>query len=317
MRRMERIKCEKMDKIIANMELAERIELRDNPPKAVIKCDKCNKTFKYKSRLSAHQRRKRPCDFILEIKDTDRTDKAKAENRICKYCNRIFASIKYLKTHIKKNCPIAPNEKNGNKGMEILYKQLLDNPEVKNIIIDNSIDNSVTNNINDKSVTNNITININGGENLEFITDEDVTRIYDSVLTAKKIKNIKDGNPQTLNEAVDEILEKSLIAVYNNKLHPENFNMYIPSIKEFIFSKEKKIMTYKEEGWSLEDNKKVYNKITETIIYDLLGVKQPRGPDYINVVNKILRVKEITESMIIPIIEKIKILLDEYGLLPI
>ena len=93
--------------------------------------------------------------------------------------------------------------------------------------------------------------------------------------------------------------------------------MYIPSIKEFIFSKEKKIMTYKEEGWSLEDNKKVYNKITETIIYDLLGVKQPRGPDYINVVNKILRVKEITESMIIPIIEKIKILLDEYGLLPI
>lgn len=50
---MERIKCEKMDKIIANMELADRIELRDNPPKAVIKCDKCNKTFKYKSRLAA------------------------------------------------------------------------------------------------------------------------------------------------------------------------------------------------------------------------------------------------------------------------
>ena len=43
---------------------------------------------------------------------------------------------------------------------------------------------------------------------------------------------------------------------------------------------------------------------------------EPRGPDYINVLNKILRVKEITASMIIPIIEKIKILLDEYGLLP-
>ena len=187
---MERIKCEKMDKIIANMELAEQIELRDNPPKAVFKCDKCNKTFKYRSRLVAHQKRKRPCDFILEIKDTEKTEKAKAENRICKYCNRIFTSIKYLKAHIKKNCPIAPNEKNGNKGMEILYKHLLDNPGVKNIIIDNSInDNSVTNNIYDDSVTNNInddsvTNNINDNSVTNNINDDSVTNnINDNSVT--------------------------------------------------------------------------------------------------------------------------------------
>ena len=94
-------------------------------PKPIIKCPKCPKTFKYKSRLTAHLYRKTPCNFILELKDTVRTDKAIEENRVCKYCNRVFASIKYLKTHIRKNCPIAPNEKNGNKGMEILYKYLL------------------------------------------------------------------------------------------------------------------------------------------------------------------------------------------------
>ena len=92
--------------------------------------------------------------------------------------------------------------------------------------------------------------------------------------------------------------------------------MFIPSLKDFILSKERKIMTYKKEGWSLEDSKNVYNKITEVIIYDLLGVKQPRGPDYNIVVKKILKIKELSESMIIPVIEKIKNLLADYELLP-
>ena len=97
------------------MDVSDGIELSNNSrqksSKCIIKCPKCPKTFKYKSRLIAHLNRKTPCNYILELKDTARTDKAKEENRICKYCNRIFASIKYLKTHIKKNCSIAPNEK--------------------------------------------------------------------------------------------------------------------------------------------------------------------------------------------------------------
>ena len=267
--------------------------INDKHKGVIIKCYKCNKTFKYKSRLAAHLRRKKPCDFILEIKDIDEVNKAKDENRFCKFCNRIFASTKYLKTHILKNCPIAPNVKNGNKGTEILYKHNI----LDNIVFDNDVDNYIT-------------INIHGTENLDFITDDDITQIYDSVLTIKMNKNIKEGDVRSLNYAVDTILCKLLILVYNNQLHPENFNMFIPSLDDFILSNDKKIMTYNKNGWSLEDSTLVYYKINESIIYNLLVLKRPRGPDYNIISKQIFKIKEIPESIIIPVIENIKKLLD-------
>lgn len=192
-----------------------------------------------------------------------------------------------------KNCPIAPNVKNGNKGTEILYKHNI----LDNIVFDNDVDNYIT-------------INIHGTENLEFITDDDITQIYDSVLTIKMNKNIKEGDVRSLNDAVDTILCKLLILVYNNQLHPENFNMFIPSLDDFILSNDKKIMTYNKDGWSLEDSTLVYYKINESIIYNLLVVKRPRGPDYNIISKQIFKIKEIPESIIIPVIENIKKLLD-------
>ena len=272
-----------MDNIMDNRQL-----------KAIIQCNKCNKIFKYKSRLMTHLNRKIPCVFkyLLDIKDFEEANKAKEEHRFCIFCNRIFASNKYLKTHINKNCHIALNEHNRNKGIEISNKSYMDVSH--NIVINNSV------------VTNKFSININGFENLDFITEYDVIQMYDSVLTTKMKKNIKEGDTQSLNEVVNAILYQALILVYNNKYHPENYNMFIPLLNDFMCSKEKKIMIYKKEGWSLEDSANVYHNITNTIIYNLLSIKHPRGPDYNNISKQIFKTKELSESIILPVIENIK-----------
>ena len=57
-----------MYKIKSKMDLSD--ENSNTKPKPIIKCPKCPKTFKYKSRLTAHLYRKTPCNFILELKDT-------------------------------------------------------------------------------------------------------------------------------------------------------------------------------------------------------------------------------------------------------
>jgi hypothetical protein len=120
------------------------------------------------------------------------------------------------------------------------------------------------------------------------------------------INNIARGNQTTIDDAINEILLKTLDYVYNNKLHPENYNMFITSNKEFLA--DKKIMTYKKDGWSLEDCTDVYSSIIQ--------YKHPMYTTYTPVIDKIIRVKAISEKLLYPVITKVKLLLEEYGLLP-
>lgn len=264
--------------------------------KKVFECPNCNKSFKYYSRLQKHLDRKTPCNPVITIKDDDRFENAKKERRVCEFCNRKFKSNQTMKIHLKKNCPIAPTGKNGGSGIEILNKHL---DSIIPIVVPQ---------------LDGITMQVHGNENLSYITEDDVDSIFNSSITKKMINEITRGNQATIDDAINEILRKTLDAVYNNKLHPENYNMFITSNKEFLA--DKKIMTYKKDGWSLEDCTDVYSSITNTIIHKLIQYKHPMYTTYTPVIDKLIRVKAISEKLLYPVITKVKLLLEEYGLLP-
>ena len=327
---------------ISNKFIMDDYHIRD---KKVFKCPNCNKSFKYYSRLQKHLDRKTPCNPVITIKDDDRFENAKKERRVCEFCNRTFKSNQTMKIHLKKNCPIAPTGKNGIVGIEILNKHLESNIKAvghqsdsviqqsesviqqsesvvqqsdntilhsHNINGNNNITNINSNNNNTYNNTYNITIH--GNENLSYITEDDVASIFNSSITKKMITDIAGGDLPSIDAAVNEILRKLVADVYNNKLHPENYNMFITSNKEFLI--DKKIMTYKKDGWSLENCTDVYSSITNTIIHKLIQYKHPMYTTYTPVIDKLIRVKAISEKLLYPVITKVKLLLEEYGLLP-
>ena len=88
-------------------------------------CTKCGKQFKKACRLKRHLARKTPCALILEPED-NRAGEPRihagpidAKNS-CPFCKRPYASYNSMRRHVRKNCKIAPNKKNGNAGMEKL-----------------------------------------------------------------------------------------------------------------------------------------------------------------------------------------------------
>lgn len=290
-------------------------------------CTICKKDFIYKSHLDRHNRRKTSCNPIVDIDDLNdehkaKIEKAKAENRLCPFCNRVLSSHYALKKHIHSGCPIAPNKKNGTRGMDLLYQHTKEKEYSKNSqknssgVNIGSIADSTVNNTVDNRVINNVTINVHGQENLDYITEDDVAGIYDSALTAENMKKITKGDLKTISEVAQAVLAKSLSMVFNNKMHPENFTAYIPDMRQFVQSNPKKIMVRGDSEWSMEESKKVYETVTDTIMYNLIGQKQPRGTEYVPVTKKLFKVKQISEALLVPVIGKIRELLVAEGLLP-
>ena len=249
-------------------------------------------------------------------------EKARAENRLCPFCNRILSSQYALKKHIHDSCPIAPNKKNGTRGMDLLYQHTKEKEMLSKNVQKNSSGVNIGRDMTDSTVNvdnrviNNVTINVHGQENLDYITEDDVAGIYDSALTAENVKKITKGDLKTINEVAQMVLAKSLRMVFNNKMHPENFTTYIPDMKQFVQSNPKKIMVRGDNEWNLTESKKVYGTVTDTIMYNLIGAKQPRGNEYIPVTKKLFRVKQISEALLVPVIGKIRELLAAEGLLP-
>jgi hypothetical protein len=341
---------DRRQKLIIQMEKdAEAAELDK-----LFKCTKCNKVFKHKSKLQSHLSRKTSCSPVIEISG-EKFELAKKDKRLCLFCNRIFASRQSLKTHITKNCPIAPTGKNGSVGMEILSEHLsesnLSNKQSSNhsdkqpdidkshdtqsdesehvvsasSIVNNSniTNNTNSNNTNSNNITNNITnnnitINMCGNENLKYITREDIFRFYEELISNKVSELIEKDDKPTIAKVANNIIRQSLEAVYNDKYHPENFNVFIPTIKKFSDAKNLEIMVFKNGGWVFEDCEKVYETITDTVIYKLLGDynKIPDGAEYRKVMRRIARTDKILVSMITPVIARIRSLLESYNMLP-
>jgi hypothetical protein len=239
-------------------------------------CLKCGKSFKYKSHLNKHLTRKTPCDPIVTIaSDNLKLVAAKLEKRLCLFCNRIFSSTRTLNVHIKSSCPIAPTGKHNSSDSVKNADSVED--DIPSVPVINSIINSNNSCINSHN-TYNITLQVHGNENLRFITESDVANICNSSITSNLLKHISEGDLSAITAASNAILAKSLSFVYNNPLHPENLNMFIPSESEFLTHR--KIMTFKNDGWSPEHYQDVYESVTQTIINKLIQFKHPINTDY-------------------------------------
>jgi len=94
-------------------------------------CPRCGKTFRDGRDLRRHQARKTPCTPILERVDQEAVYGQEAledpnfEQKKCRFCGRIFSSYDSMRRHVRQACKIAPNAKNGDAGVELLYEHTL------------------------------------------------------------------------------------------------------------------------------------------------------------------------------------------------
>ncbi len=83
-------------------------------------CPHCGKAFKYLSHYKRHLAAKTPC--VPAFAGKPQIDIGK---HVCRFCGRSFNDESSMYRHIRGACKIAPNPKNGEKGMERLYAHTL------------------------------------------------------------------------------------------------------------------------------------------------------------------------------------------------
>jgi hypothetical protein len=100
-------------------------------------CAACGRVFRYPKHLRQHELRKTPCAPILEPEDVQALYDRKTledpdfEKKKCSFCGRVFGTYTNMRRHVRNACKIAPNAKNGDAGMEILYEHTIRRQETR------------------------------------------------------------------------------------------------------------------------------------------------------------------------------------------
>ena len=232
-------------------------------------CPKCNKVFRYPKYLRQHEKRKTPCSPILEHEnpgDNLRED-PELEKRKCRFCNRLFASRDSMLRHIRTACKIAPNKKNGDKGMELLYEHTLrkqqaeidelkaQNAEMlgmmKQLLAGQQGSNNVqgNNNLIDSQIhqTNTFNISVFGHESLEHVSPAVMKRILDE---SRKLPELA--------LAAETAMLKTAMLIYSDPDHPENLTCYLPN------KKGDETLVHTDAGWEVRPTRLVLPPIAQT-----------------------------------------------------
>ena len=212
-------------------------------------CSKCNKSFKYLSKLKEHNNRKTPCvsvgikktlqdpskpfktlqnpsrpfqDKLNTVKTQKHIKKNIKGNLICEYCNKIIKYQKNYKNHLRNSCEEIPLSKrklllekyNKNKNHTNKITTITNNNTTNNTTNNNTTNNNTLNNTNNTLNINNqnYTININP------LGKEDISKIGDDNI----IKYLCEGTKG---------FTKFLSSIYSIN---ENRNVYIKNKKENI-----------------------------------------------------------------------------------
>ena len=209
-------------------------------------CQDCGRGFAYPSKLAQHQRRKTPCAPFVEEAGLapGQQEDPETSARRCRFCGRVFASVASMRRHVRKACQIAPNEKNGDAGMDRLYEHTIRRQAaeisdmrrqmsemaalVQRLVVSTGgahaaggvavagKDNTVV--VDSRKVS--INISVFGRESLDHVT-------------ADKIREILKESLQTptLSSAAQGAVLKTAMLVYSDPEHPENLTCYLPNKK--------------------------------------------------------------------------------------
>ena len=252
-------------------------------------CKRCAKKFKYPRDLRNHYARKTPCAPIVELKDLspEVLDDPELNKKKCPYCGRVFSSYDSMRRHVRKSCKIVPNEKNGDRGMELLYehtikkqqteiedlkklvkeqgqmmKQLISTKQVASSSSASQITNRgevITSGSKNTVVVDNkrIVINVFGKEDFSHITRADVKEILDSSVQNTLIE-----------DAAQMALLKMAMRAYSDPAHPENLTCFLPN------KKTNDALIHTEKGWEVQPVGLVITPMAEKSLNELFD-KQP------------------------------------------
>ncbi len=214
-------------------------------------CVRCGKSFQYPSLLKRHQNQKTTCVLILEKENLSETEQKKKYN--CKFCGRRYTTYTSMCRHVRESCKIAPNEKNGEEGMELLYKHVkheqkrndrLENEmrviktqmgQLVNLLVTREEQNNAAevSQAGNKTIAvqgdhntttqnhleqNNTTINIFGQESVAHINYMTIYRLLNKIEPRYEVQ-----------DAAKTLLLEVMAQIYGNPDHPENFTSYLPN----------------------------------------------------------------------------------------
>ncbi len=242
-------------------------------------CDRCGKTFIKAVQLKRHLERKTPCKPIIE--EADLSEAAQQDPNLnakkCRFCGRAFSSRGSMLRHIRQSCKIAPNEKNGDEGMEVLYNLASKKKQAElEAEIEARVEAKVAARMKemlgvtprlqrggniaihgDHCQVNNITIKVFGRESQDHITVAQIKEVLDRSLRAP-------GIPTAIKDAILQVA----MLVYSDASHPENITAYLPN------KKTDDVLVHGENGWEVRPARLVLRPMAETTI-DALFDKQP------------------------------------------
>ena len=215
-------------------------------------CYKCGKVFQYPTRLRRHQKQRKSCALIIEQEDLPKGDQSKTHK--CRFCGRRFSTYTNMRRHIREICKIAPNKKNGNVGMEILYEHIIkkqqeqitqlttlvenlatrenqQTKEIKSVVVQGNYNSTIQTHLEQHNTFN---INAFGQENVDHINYMTIYRILNEIQPRLEVQ-----------EAAKAVLLEVLSQIYGNSEHPENFSCYLPN------KRTDDTMVHGAKGWEI------------------------------------------------------------------
>ena len=299
-------------------------------------CTSCHKVFKKPSTLRRHQNGKRQCAPILAKPVCLATTGAKPDH-ICRFCNRVFARATTMRHHILTSCKIAPTEKNGNAGMELLYEHTMQNrmaaleaqnTEMMSLIRQMAVTGTAivptdmpaiglealtnhTGSVTNKAVSN--TTQAAGEVGLILCDHANIATDKSVAFNLFGKESLAHANSERIRAILDESLRdtssiqaaarmavtKTAMLIYSDPDHPENLTCYMPN------KKTNDVLAHTERGWEIIPVSMVINQIGQKTI-DHLFAKQPfeDADDYTLIMKELQQNEQayISDAIVRPIL---------------
>lgn len=250
-------------------------------------CGRCGRPFRFPRDLRVHEARKTPCDPIVDpgARPPEARDDPELEDKTCRFCGRVYASPASMRRHVRDNCRIAPTEKNGGAGMELLYQHTARRQQARIEALEAQVvamaDQMTAGKasagaggvavVGDNARVDNrkIIINIHGREDLSHIGAPQIKQMLDAALRSGSVE-----------AAARTVVAETAMLVYSDPDHPENQTCFIPN------KKVDNALVHAEHGWELQPLQGVSRRMASTAL-DTIFDHQPSADNYAPVMREI------------------------------